>query len=47
MKVENYKLFAANGRFIRTATKVLLADGREIKFVEKLSKSAAIQNAFQ
>lgn len=45
MKVKNYKLFAANGRFIRTATMVVLADGRAIKFVERMSKKAALANA--
>jgi hypothetical protein len=45
IKVENYRLFAGNGRYIRTATKVIFADGSEIKFIEKLSKKAAIANA--
>jgi hypothetical protein len=45
MKAEHYKLYASNGRYIRTATKVVLTDGREIKFIEMMSKKAAIANA--
>ena len=45
MKVESYKLYASNGRYIRTATKVILNDGKEIKFLDKMSKKEAIKNA--
>jgi hypothetical protein len=40
--VSTYKLFAANGRYIRQATKVTLPDGREIKFTERLTKREAL-----
>lgn len=45
MRVENYNLVATNGRHIRKATKVIYDDGKEIRFVEKVSKKEAIRNA--
>ena len=45
MKVETYKLTAGNGKHIRLATKVTRDDGTEIKFMEKLSKKEAIEQA--
>jgi hypothetical protein len=45
MKVENYHLHASNGKHIRIATKVILEDGREIRFLERLSKKQAIRSA--
>jgi hypothetical protein len=44
MIVKDYKLIAANGRHIRTATKVILDDGTEIKFTEKLTKREAVES---
>lgn len=43
MKVENYKLTASNGKHIRIATKVILDNGEEIRFIERLSKKEAIR----
>jgi hypothetical protein len=45
MTVKDYTLVARNGRKIRVATMVILSDGTEIKFTERLSKRAAIRNA--
>jgi hypothetical protein len=45
MKVQDYKLYASNGRYIRTATKVIFNDGKEIKFLDKMSKKEAVKNA--
>ena len=45
MKVQDYKLYASNGRYIRTATKVIFDDGSEIKFLDKLDKKQATKNA--
>jgi hypothetical protein len=45
MTVKNYTLIASNGRKTRVATKVVLSDGTEIKFIERLSKRDAIRNA--
>lgn len=42
--VKDYTLRARNGNPIRTATKVTLPDGQEIKFIERLTKSEAIKN---
>lgn len=44
MKVENYNL-RFNGHHVRVATKVILDDGTEIKFIDQLSKKKAIENA--
>ena len=44
-KVETYRLVASNGRHIRLATKVTLADGRVVKFMERMPKRAAIAQA--
>lgn len=42
--VENYSLYAANGRRIRTATKVTI-NGQEVRFMERMSKREAIRQA--
>lgn len=42
MKVTTYNLTASNGRHIRKATQVELADGTVVRFMEKLSKRQAI-----
>ena len=44
-EVETFQLVAANGRPIRKATKVVLSDGREIRFIERTSKADALKNA--
>jgi hypothetical protein len=44
MIVQNYTLKAANGKHIRIATKVILPNGEEIKFTEKMSKKEALRN---
>lgn len=43
MRVETYQLKAANGKPIRKATKVVFADGREVKFMERMSKREALK----
>jgi len=44
--VTNYSLKARNGRHIRQATKVLLADvNYEIAFIEKMGKKEAVNQA--
>lgn len=47
MTVSTYKLYAGtgNGNYVRQATKVTLPDGREIKFMDKLTKREAIAAA--
>ena len=40
-----YRLAARNGRHIRMATKVTYADGREVRFMEKMGKREAIRQA--
>lgn len=45
MKVSNYILKASNGKRIRIATKVTFADGREVKFIDRLSKKEASKQA--
>jgi hypothetical protein len=40
-----YRLTAANGRHIRIATKVVFADGRVIRFIERMPKGEAIRQA--
>jgi hypothetical protein len=45
MTVKNYTLKAANGKHVRVATMVVLDNGKEIKFMEKMSKKEAIRNA--
>jgi hypothetical protein len=47
MKAQNYKLYARNGKYIRTATKVVFDDGREIKFIDKMNGKEAIKNALK
>ena len=44
-KVQSYNLTASNGRHIRVATMVILADGTEIRFMEKLTKAEALRAA--
>jgi hypothetical protein len=44
-KVETYALKASNGRHIRMATRVIMADGRVIKFIDKMGKAEAIRQA--
>ncbi len=43
MEVKTYTLFTSSGRHIRKATKVILPNGKEIRFMEKLSKKRAIR----
>ena len=43
--VTDYDLYAPNGDWFRTATKVVLADGREICFTKKLNEREALQRA--
>lgn len=45
MVVSTYRLTTKTGKHIRIASKVTLDDGREIKFVDKMSKKDAIKNA--
>jgi predicted nucleic acid-binding protein len=44
-KVETYRLTAANGRHIRMATRVVLANGEVINFIDRMSKRDALRNA--
>ena len=44
-EVATYKMFANNGRYIRTATKVTFSDGRTVEFMERMSKREAIRQA--
>jgi hypothetical protein len=44
-KVETYNLTARNGCHIRMATKVVFADGREVKFLDRMGKAEAIRQA--
>jgi hypothetical protein len=43
MQVKDYRLTAPNGRHIRTATMIVLADGKEVRFTERMSKAQAIR----
>lgn len=45
MTVTTYNLTASNGRHIRKATKVTFADGREIRFMDLMSKREALRQA--
>ena len=47
MKVSTYNLTASNGQHIRKATQVELADGRVIRFMERMSKREALAAAAQ
>jgi len=47
MTVSTYSLKAANGRHIRKATMVTLADGSVVKFMDKMSNSEAIRQVRQ
>lgn len=42
---ETFDLFAANGRYIRKATRVRYADGRIVEFTERIPKGAALDQA--
>jgi hypothetical protein len=44
-EIGTYRLITPKGRHIRIATKVILPDGREIRFMDKLSKKEAIRQA--
>lgn len=44
MIVKTYTMKTASGKNIRQATMVII-DGREIRFTEKMSKKEAIKNA--
>lgn len=44
-KAKDYKLKTSEGKPIRTATKVVFNDGREVKFMDKLPKKEAIKQA--
>lgn len=45
-RVDSYELYTGNGRYIRTATKVVFSDGHEVKFMERIpSKTDAINQA--
>ena len=44
-KVENYRIFASNGNPIRVANKVIFPTGKEMKFLDKLSKREALKQA--
>lgn len=41
--VKTYQLVAGNGRPIRKATMVVLADGTEYRFTEKMTKKDALR----
>lgn len=41
MKFELYNLATGEGKYIRMATKVTLANGRVVKFIERLSNKEA------
>lgn len=44
-KVETYRLTAANGRHIRLATQVVLANGEVVRFTERMPKRQALAQA--
>ena len=44
-KVSEYTLIATNGRKIRKATVVTTPSGKKIRFMDKISKKQAIQQA--
>lgn len=46
-KVELYEMYAPNGRYIRKATKVTLSNGRVVKFMDRMPKGQAINQAFK
>lgn len=43
MQVKDYTLTAANGRRIRRATMIVLDDGKEVRFLEHMSKREAVR----
>lgn len=45
MKVAEYEMRASNGKHIRIATKVILEDGSEMRFIDRLSKREALKQA--
>jgi len=44
MTIQTYNLKASNGKQIRKATRVVLADGRKISFMERMSRRETITN---
>lgn len=44
-EVTTYQLTAKNGRPIRIATQVTFADGRVVRFIERISKAEALRQA--
>lgn len=47
MKISTYQLIAVNGKPIRKATKVILNNGKEIKFMERMTKKEAIRQVLK
>ena len=45
MRVETYQLLASNGRPIRKATRVVMENGRVIRWTERISKREALRTA--
>ena len=45
MRVETYQLVASNGNPIRKATKVIFPDGQEVRFMERVNKRNALEQA--
>jgi hypothetical protein len=43
--VEDYTIYTATGRRVRTATKVTFADGEVIRFTERMGKREALRQA--
>lgn len=43
-EIRDYGMTAANGKAIRMATMVVMDDGTEIRFTERMSKKAAREN---
>ena len=43
--IQTYQLIAGNGNPIRKATKVILENGEEIRFMDKLSNKEAMKQA--
>ena len=47
MKVELYRMVAGNGNHIRMATKVTFEDGYVVRFMDRLPKYIAVEQAKQ
>jgi hypothetical protein len=45
MKVETYQLTTKGGRPVRKATKVTFPDGVVVRFIERMSKRRAVEQA--